>query len=143
VEERSMKHLRLFALTIASVVATTSLSAQYIRLWSPTEAAKVAGRQLFLDHCAACHLPQPGASGALAPSLVGVVGRPAGTVHGFPYSEALKKSGIVWTEENLRKWIADNKHMVPDTLMPHASLSDPAEQYYVVEYLKTLQQTPR
>jgi cytochrome c len=57
---------------------------------------------------------------------------------GFPYSDALKKSGLVWTEDNLRKWIADSAHTVPNTLMPHVSISDPAEQIYLVAYLKTL-----
>jgi cytochrome c len=54
----------------------------------------------------------------------------------------LKKSGIVWTEENLRKWLADNAHMVPGTLMPHVSVTDPAEEIYLIEYLKTLKASP-
>ena len=73
------------------------------------------------------------------PSLKGVVGRPAGSLAGFPYySDALKKSGLVWTEDNLRKWIADNAHTVPNTLMPHVSISDPAEQIYLIAYLRIL-----
>jgi len=66
------------------------------------------------------------------------VGRPAGSLAGFPYSDALKKSGLVWTEDNLRKWIADSAKTIPNTLMAHVSISDPAEQIYVIEYLKTL-----
>ena len=34
--------------------------------------------------------------------------------------------------------MADNVHIVPNTLMPHVAISDPAEQIYLVEYLKTL-----
>src|SRR6516225_6335785 len=74
----------------------------------------------------------------LGPSLRGAVGRPAASAAGFPYSDALKKSGLTWTEDNLRAWIADPSHTVPGTLMPHVSLSDPAEQLYVIAYLKTL-----
>lgn len=47
-------------------------------------------------------------------------------------------SGLIWTEDNLRKWISDNVHMVPNTLMPHVSISDPAEQIYLIAYLKKL-----
>jgi cytochrome c len=72
------------------------------------------------------------------PSLDGIVGRRAGSAAGFPYSEALKNSGLVWTEDNLRKWIADSAQMIPNTLMPHVSISDPAEQIYLTAYLKTL-----
>ena len=74
----------------------------------------------------------------LGPSLTGVVGRPAASVAGFPYSDALKKSGLTWTEDNLRAWIAEPSHTVAGTLMPHVSLSDRAEQLYVIACFKTL-----
>jgi cytochrome c len=108
--------------------------------WSLLQAEQAAGRQIFKDHCAACHTGKP----VFGPSLNGVVGRAAGSLAGFPYySDALKNSGLVWTEDNLRKWIADNSHMVPNTLMPHVSISDPAEQIYLIAYLKTLKAAPR
>jgi cytochrome c len=113
-------------------------SAQSFRPWSPVVAARAAGKQIYMEHCSVCHAWNADVPVAQGPSLVGIVGRPAASQPGFPYSEALKKSGIVWTEDNLKKWLADNAHMVPGTLMPHVSISDPAEQVYVVEYLKTL-----
>lgn len=99
------------------------------------DAERAAGQKLFNDRCATCHASR---RQALGPSLNGVVGRPAGSVAGFPYSDALKKSGLIWTEDNLRKWIADTAGTIPHTLMPHVSLSDPAERIYIIEYLKTL-----
>jgi cytochrome c len=101
-------------------------------------AEQAAGRKIFDDHCAICHTLNRGQPFLFGPSLEGVVGRPAGSLANFPYSDGLKKSGLVWTEENLRKWIADSSHTVPKTLMEHVSISDPAEQIYVVQYLKTL-----
>lgn len=139
-----MKIASLFAVSLAGVLVASLAAAQYIKPWSPLQAEQAAGRQLFADHCAACHYPQPGANPVLlAPSLLGVVGRKAGSVPGFPYSDGLKNSGLVWTEENLQRWIADNQHMVPNTLMPHVELTDPAEQLYVVAYLKTLKARPK
>jgi len=99
------------------------------------KAMQAAGQKLFQNRCAACHASKRQVFG---PSLNGVVGRPAGSVAGFPYSDALKKSGLVWTEENLRKWLTDSAGTVPHTLMPHVSFGDPAERIYVIEYLKTL-----
>ncbi len=129
-----MKYLPVFILAAAGIIATATAGfAQY----TPTipfplgPAMGAAGRQLFAGHCAACHTRKPGAR-VFGPSLKGVVGRPAGSVAGFPYSDALKKSGLVWTEDNLRKWIADSARMVPNTLMPHVSISDPAEQIYLI-----------
>jgi cytochrome c len=135
----AMKYLRLFILSTASTVATATAGfGQHI--FSPLQllrAEQAAGARVFEDHCAACHTQRPGALVVFGPSLEGVVGRPAGSMAGFPYSDALKKSGLVWTEDNLRKWIADSAHTVPNTLMPHVSISDPAEQIYLVAYLKT------
>lgn len=140
-----MKYLLVLVLAAAgTLAAATAGLAQYIAppTWSLQRAEQAAGRRLFDDHCAACHVQKPGARVVLGPSLAGVVGRPAGTAAGFPYSDALKKSGLVWTEDNLRKWVADNAHLVPDTLMPHVSIGDPAEQIYIVAYLKTLKGAP-
>ena len=138
-----MKYLPVFILSAASIVATaTGGFAQSVfpsfPNWTVLEAEQIAGRQLFKDHCVACHTQRPGARVVFGPSLEGVVGRPAGSVAGFPYSDALKKSGLVWTDDNLRKWIADSTHTVPNTLMPHVSISDPAEQIYLIAYLRTL-----
>jgi len=136
-----MRFLRVFFLSAVSIVVVTSAAfAQrapgfgfdYLR------AEQVAGQKLFDDHCAICHTLKRGQPFLFGPSLNGVVGRPAGSLAGFPYSDALKKSGLVWTEDNLRKWIADSARTIPNTLMAHVSISDPAEQIYLIEYLKTL-----
>jgi len=105
------------------------------------EAEQIAGRTLFQDHCIFCHALKPGAR-HFGPSLYGVVGRKAGADAGFPYSDALKNSGIVWTEENLRKWIASTTSIVSTTLMPHTTVADPAEQIYLVAFLRTLKAPP-
>jgi cytochrome c len=131
-----MKYLALFLLSVVSIVAmATAGFAQHPSGTPPlAEAEQAAGRQIFNQHCSACHAEKR----AYGPSLRGVVGRPAGSLVEFPYSNELKKSGLVWTEDNLRKWIADSAHMAPNTLMPHVSISDPAEQVYLIAYLKTL-----
>ena len=134
-----MRFLAVTALTLMGVVAaaTNALSQkQEPGIGFPfIEAERAAGQKLFNDRCASCHASKRQAFG---PSLNGVVGRPAGSVAGFPYSEALKKSGVVWTQENLLKWLADPKSMIPQVHMPHVAFSDPAERVYVVEYLKSL-----
>jgi cytochrome c len=56
----------------------------------------------------------------------------------FAYSDALKKSGLTWTEANLRRWVAGNDILVPDTRMRHVQITDEAEQNYLIAYLKSL-----
>ena len=41
----------------------------------------------------------------IGPNLYGVVGRKAGAVPNFAYSESLKGSGLTWDEPTLDKWI--------------------------------------
>ena len=99
-----MRYLPVFILSAVTLVATaTAGSTQQIPSWSQPfgKAEQAAGRKLFNDHCVVCHVRMPGKR--FGPSLKGVVGRPAASVAGFPYSDALKKSGLVWTEDNLRK----------------------------------------
>jgi len=134
----------VFAAAAVSLVFGVAVSAftsspPYVPMgFSIERAEQEAGRQLFRDHCAACHAPRLDVRVILAPSLIGVVGRPAGSLPNFPYSEGLKKSGLVWTQDNLLRWIADGSHMIPNTLMPHVAITDPAERIYIVAYLKTL-----
>ncbi len=139
-----MKHIPALALAAAGIfLASTGGMAQQTPGWSMHlgEAEQAAGRRVFNNHCSACHVKAGRRS--FGPSLYGVVGRPAASAAGFPYSEALKKSGLVWTEDNLRRWIGDTAAMVPNTLMPHVSISDPAEQVYLIAYLRTLKAPPK
>jgi cytochrome c len=139
-----IRHLVLTFLAVLAADATgTAAMAQYLpKTFDIIEAEQAAGRKLFSDHCSICHSHVAGVR-AYGPDLRGVVGRSAASTAGFPYSDALKTSGLTWTDENLRSWIADPAHMVPKTLMPHPAISDPAEQVYVIAYLKTLKAAAR
>lgn len=94
------------------------------------------GKQVFL-RCSGCHSLDT-SKNAFGPSLIGVVGRKSASVPRFAYSDALKASGVTWTEDNLRKWIAGNDTFVPGTRMRHVAITDPAEQDYLIAFLKTL-----
>ena len=132
-----MRRIHLLSIASAIGLISTAAFAQLFPNFDVRQAMEIAGQKVLADRCAVCHAQKVGAR-PLGPSLRGAVGRPAASVAGFPYSDALKKSGLTWTDDNLRAWIADPSHTVPGTLMPHVSLSDPAEQLYVIAYLKTL-----
>jgi hypothetical protein len=53
-------------------------------------------------------------------------------------SKPLISAGKIERRRKRSECVADNAHLVRDTLMPHVSISDPAEQIYLVAYLKTL-----
>ena len=59
--------------------------------------------------------------------LNGIVGRKAGTYPGYEYSPANKDSGIVWTPEELDKYLTSPQAVVPHTKMIFPGLKDETE----------------
>jgi cytochrome c len=93
--------------------------------------------------CGICHQIGPGAKTLVGPELNGIVGRKAASVADYTmYSAGMKKlgdSGLVWTEENIDKWITDPKAMIPDSPMALAfqGIPDANERADIIAYLKT------
>ena len=78
----------------------------------------------------------------VGPELNSIVGRKAASVADYAYSAGLKKlgdEGYVWSEENLDKWIADPKAMIPNSPMSLAfpGIPDAGERADIIAYLKT------
>jgi cytochrome c len=94
-----------------------------------------AGAKDFIV-CRACHQIGPGAKIAVGPVLNGVVGRKAGTYPGFDYSEANKTSGIVWTPEELDKYLTSPQTVVPHTKMIFPGIKDEQKRQDIIAYLE-------
>jgi cytochrome c len=86
------------------------------------------------ERCAACHSPD---ADRVGPRHRGVVGRRAGSIEGFAYSTAMKRSGVVWDEAALEKWLTDPQAFIPGQRMGFR-LGNPRERADVIAYLKTL-----
>ena len=93
-----------------------------------------AGKDLFERRCSGCHATDSNKEG---PRLRGVVGRKAGTVAGYPYSDALRNSGITWTEDLLTRWLENPEAVVKDNDMEFR-VSNAEERAALVAWLKTL-----
>jgi cytochrome c len=94
-----------------------------------------AGEKVFLQ-CKACHQVGETAKNVVGPVLNGVIGRPAGSVAGYAYSEANKKSGLTWDEVTFREYVKDPKAKVPGTKMAFPGLKDEQKLNDLVAYLK-------
>lgn len=77
----------------------------------------VANGTTAFVRCRVCHTVEKGEPNRVGPNLFGVVGRAAGTVAGFAYSDAMKNSKLTWTDENLEKYIQDPPGTVPGNKM--------------------------
>jgi cytochrome c len=100
-------------------------------------AAKAAGdarhgQELYESRCIACHSVDDSRVG---PAHKGVFGRKAGSVVGYEYSPAVKKSKIVWNEQSLEKWLTNPEGLIPGQKMGY-SVSDAADRADLIAYLK-------
>jgi cytochrome c len=95
------------------------------------------GRDSFLTHCSDCHSTRAGKNGK-GPSLAGIVGRRAGTVPGYEYSDANRGSAITWTPEVLQKYLENPRGYLPGTKMKFKGVGDAGERAALVAFLGTL-----
>jgi cytochrome c len=95
------------------------------------------GERLY-ERCAACHSLDRDRTG---PRHCGLIGRRAGSVAGFGYSEAMRASGIVWTQESLDRFLAAPTRVVPGTSMGYSGIEDPGVRRDLIAYLRTAGRT--
>ncbi|WP_454725484.1 MULTISPECIES: c-type cytochrome [Cupriavidus] len=96
-----------------------------------------AGRNVFTSKCASCHSVGPSARGGFGPQLNGVVGRAAGSTRDYQYSDAMKKSGVVWSEKTLAAFVASPGKVVPGTRMRFWGLGSERQIADLLAYLQT------
>jgi cytochrome c len=95
------------------------------------------GARLF-QQCMACHSVQPGEH-MTGPSLARVWNRKAGSAEGFMrYSDALKRSGVTWSEATLDKWLAGPEKFVPGNAMTFPGVRERQARQDLIAYLKAV-----
>jgi cytochrome c len=115
---------------VVSVAAMTMSSAG-----SVLAQETAAGEKSFLK-CRACHQVGETAKNGVGPALNGLIGRKAGTVQGYNYSDANKNSGLTWDDATFKDYIKNPKAKIPGTKMIFAGISNDKEIEDLVAYLK-------
>ena len=91
-----------------------------------------AGEAIY-ERCAACHSL---ANDRAGPRHCGLIGRRAGAVPGFDYSDAMKRSTLVWNAATLDRFLANPAATVPGTSMGYDGVKDKKERADLVAYLE-------
>ena len=99
---------------------------------------KLPGEQVYA-RCAACHAL---AYDRVGPHHCNLVGRRAGSVPGFAYSQAMKNSGFTWEEKTLDRFLAQPMKVVPGTTMTYDGIPDAKERSDLIAYLKHANDLP-
>jgi glucose/arabinose dehydrogenase len=119
---------RKILIALATLAATTA------------SAAPSPGQTYFDRNCASCHTADPNLSSRAGPGLYAVVGRKAGSVPGYNYTDAMVKAGAAgktWTRADLDIFLADPSKAVPGTAMP-VGVPGKADRSALIDYLATL-----
>lgn len=100
--------------------------------------ADAAKGQALTKQCASCHTFDTGGKVLTGPNLHGIVGRQAGAVAGFGYSDKMKGMGKPWDNDMLDQFLANPKAVVPGTKMSFAGISKPDQRADLIKYLDSL-----
>jgi cytochrome c len=124
---------------VVPLLAAAGLMAQAVPASASGDPA--AGQRVYAQ-CRACHTAEQGGRNGVGPNLWGIYGSPAGKREGFRYSANMREladAGLVWNEENLRKYLTNPKDLVPRGSMAFAGIRNPEQLNNLIAYLRTLQ----
>ncbi|MEL6425769.1 MAG: c-type cytochrome [Pseudomonadota bacterium] len=100
------------------------------------------GARQFYRKCSICHTLTPDGARRAGPTLHNVIGRPAGTVPGYAYSDALTGLDLVWTEETIaRLFEIGPDDYTPGSKMPMQRIAREADRDDLVAFLKSHAET--
>jgi len=120
--------MKILPVTLLLALATACAGVQ-----AAGKAGNAQAGQAVYERCLACHALAYDRTG---PRHCGLFGRRAGSVPGFAYSDAMKRSRIVWDEKTLNLFLADPMKTVPGTSMGYAGVKDRQERSDLIAYLK-------
>lgn len=126
--------------------ALAALALAFVAGAAPAAAKDAAARgnpkagEAIYPRCVACHALAYDRTG---PRHCGLFGRRAGSVKDFPYSDAMRRSKIVWSKKTLDRFLANPLKTVPGTAMGYAGVTDRKERADLIAYLEQANASPQ
>ena len=118
---------RLLAAAGVLAISTLVASVAHAATGDPVHGAQIYQR------CQLCHSIEHDLVG---PRHLGLFGRQAGSIAGYPYSTAMRNSGITWSETTLNQFLSGPQAYVPGTRMTFTGLPGEQDRADVIAYLK-------
>jgi cytochrome c len=92
------------------------------------------GKELW-GKCRACHTLEAQGRNLVGPRLHGVFGKKAGSVADYRYSEVMKNSKVVWTEQTMDAYLAATQDFMPGNKM-YGGLAIAQDRIDLIAWLK-------
>ena len=141
--EEAQKQRNAYSVNCESIAASPALDSPDMEYSEPSVAPlgrnpgrdTTTGAQLFDLDCGTCHNLNAEQHGA-GPHLVGVIGRRAGEVEGYRFSDAFDSLDVVWTRDSITQFLTNHR---PGAVRPGTSMSSPgideAEARVIANYI--------
>jgi len=118
-------------------IAIPPMAIGLVLLCAPALAQDDAGQIAFNNACRTCHTVREG-DNRLGPSLSRVIGRKAGSLPNYNYSESMKKADLVWDKQNLDRFIANPDVVVSgNNMKPYGGIASAEERAKIVAFLES------
>jgi cytochrome c len=96
-----------------------------------------ADQRVFNNSCRTCHTTRDG-DNRVGPHLHNIIGRKAGSLPDYRYSEAMKSADFVWDEDKLVRFIEDPDALVSGNGMtPYTGVRSAEDRAKIVSFLKS------
>lgn len=113
---------------LCACIATLGLLAQAAQAAPDT----VRGEQVYA-RCLGCHAL---VTDRVGPRHCGLIGRRSASIADFDYSPAMQRSGLVWNEKTLNRFLSKPMGVVPGTSMTYDGVPLAADRSDLIAYLK-------
>ena len=104
--------------------------------------ASVEKGQATAKQCQACHTFEKGGPNRVGPNLWNIVGSERGEGRGFNFSAAMKAKGGKWTFDELNKFLEAPREYISGTAMTYAGIKNSQQRADVIDYLRTMADSP-
>jgi cytochrome c len=104
------------------------------------QGADTSGQQVFNNACRTCHTMREG-DNRVGPHLHNIIGRKAGSLPNYRYSEAMQSADFVWDEDKLGRFIENPDALVPGNGMtPYTGVRSAEDKAKIIAFMKSSSQ---
>ena len=96
------------------------------------------GEIIFMRKCSSCHDHEKSGGHGKGPHLWNLMGRKAGSLPGFDYSDAMKQSGHSWDFSTLNYYLTNTEQAVPGKIMEFRGIRRDKVRARLLAFLRTL-----